>query len=26
MAPLAKPLGVKYQVYYDPVENTIFCD
>jgi hypothetical protein len=25
-AHLAKPLDGKYQVYYDPVENTIFCD
>jgi hypothetical protein len=23
---LAKPLDGKYQVYYDPVENTAFCD
>ena len=23
---LAKPVDGKYQVYYDPVENTIFCD
>gem|GEM_PF-6610843 len=24
-AHLAKPLDCKYQVYFDPVENTIFC-
>jgi hypothetical protein len=23
---LAKPLDGKYQVYYHPVENTVFCD
>ncbi len=25
-AHLAKPLDCKYQVYFDPVENTIFCE
>jgi hypothetical protein len=25
-AHLAKPIDSKYQVYYDPVDNTVFCD